>query len=191
MTKIITGEANTRLMSNPKFQTKMNSKNGFIKLIFTVFFVIFLLSNFIGCLKLSLTDQERLRKRLEKRMDILISAIETRDAKKMYEMFSKRYKKRISPFEFGEQMVPKNPNAKIKKGTYKIDKIDFSNNYSEAMVQYSMVLIVETPMVPYSPRTNFSVNDRKRWVFEDDDWYREPQRVLEDVSGHRFYTYKY
>ncbi|MBN2381940.1 hypothetical protein JXQ70_03570 [bacterium] len=166
----------------------MSSWSGVLLLLMTNWL---LLMNLPGCTRMSLTEQQRLEKLLERRIEQLMFAQSRRDAEEAYSFYSERYKKRISPFEFANKKFPKKQMLEVERTGYSIDSIEYSHNFTEALVFLTIKMKMVTSLLPVSGPVPFEVKDKCRWVLIDDQWYREPERVLENISGHRFYTYKH
>ncbi|MFC1849434.1 hypothetical protein ACFL27_04410 [candidate division CSSED10-310 bacterium] len=140
------------------------------------------------CFKLSLTEQQKMRKRLEKRFKHYMTAKMEFDTEAVYEMHSKRYRKRVSRFEFPKKGMPDKTKVDLTIMSYNIDDIEFSKHFTEAIIHYKMDLKMKTALLPMPKPISFTNKAKERWIYVDEDWFREPERVKVNVSGNPFYT---
>lgn len=144
-----------------------------------------------SCFRVSLTEQERLRKQLVKRFDQFMRYKMKKDFAALYDMHSPDYRKRVSKFEFPKKILPEQDSIILTTISYKIEDIEFSSHYSEAIITYQEDVEFLSLMIPMTKPTLITTSPKVRWVLMNDVWYREPKRVLTDVSGSRFWMEHY
>lgn len=142
----------------------------------------------VSCKQLTVSDEKRLEKELTKQFSLYIQYRRQRDIQKVYSFYSDTYKKKVRYEEWLQKEFPENKGLKVSIIEYGIENITFSENYTEAVITYFLKSEMWTPFLPLPKPQELTTHPEERWVLVDGVWYREPFRVLVDISGSRFYV---
>lgn len=144
-----------------------------------------------GCFRVSLTEQERLRKQLTKRFDQFMKYKMQKDVAGLYDLHSPDYRRRVTKFDFPKTIFPREDGFSLKTVSYTIEEIEFSSHFTEAIITYKETVEFLSIMVPMTKPMLITTSPKLRWVLVNDVWYRETKRVLTDVSGNRIWMEHY
>lgn len=166
-----------------------NSKDKtFFSIILVILTSILLIIVLNNCHRSAIYEQNVLRKHLEKRFDKYMEYKKNYDFTNLYLLYSTNYRKRVSPFEFAKKVLPDREKISLHITSYVIEKITFSNHNNEALIkstinaEFTSILIHSLKPLP------LITHPKERWVLMNGVWYREPKRVLVNVSGSTFYA---